>query len=100
MFSSVGLTPSTLIIFTKSSIPEKDIYPIAFSFPSTVDFIFPDPSPICASLVNSEASNPTISSNAPLVPEPSSLDTTTIGASFPPTSFQLVIFPVYISFFR
>ena len=30
--------------------------------------------------------------------EPSSLDTTTISASFPPTSFQLVILPVYISF--
>ncbi len=38
----------------------------------------------------------TISSNAPLVPEPSSLDTTMMVASSPPTSFQLVISPVNI----
>ena len=33
------------------------------------------------------------SSKAPLVPEPASRPTTTIGASFPPTSFQLVTVP-------
>ena len=37
------------------------------------------------------------SSNALLVPEPDSRPTTTIGASLPPTSFQLVTFPSYIS---
>ena len=97
-FSTVNSTPSIVNAFTLSSTYPKEMYPIEFSFPSTIDFIFPEPSLIWASLVNSSDSKPTFSWNPSRVPEPSSLDTTTIGASLPPTSFQLVIFPVYMSF--
>ena len=91
IFSSVGSAPSNFTAFTVSSNTSRETYPME----PGVDATFAITAPVLSnSLLYLHASSSfNSSSKAPLVPEPASRPTTTIGASFPPTSFQLVTEP-------
>ena len=87
MFSSVASAPSIFTAFTLSPRDPSETYPIAYSLPATVDIITSVLFVILASSVvwstlfpfSSFCSIPKSSINAPLVPDPSSLETTVIS---------------------
>lgn len=91
-FAAVGSIPLTFIDDIASSTYSNETNPMAFSLVETVVLTSPFPLDIIASFTSSSSLYSTPSSNAVLVPEPASLETTTIGALLPPTSLQLVIF--------
>src|SRR5699024_12692912 len=84
MFSAVASAPSIDTAFTRdSSRDPRDMYPIAYSFSDTVVIITDVLFVTCASIVvlslSSSSTTPNSSVKAPLVPEPSSRDTTVIA---------------------
>ena len=91
MFSSVGSAlPASQPLLCRPVHPGKHS-----QMAPGVEATFAITAPVLSSsllyLHTSSSSNS--SSKALLVPEPDSRPTTTMGASFPPASFQLVIFP-------
>ena len=108
MFSSVGSAPSTFNAFTVSFKEPSETYPIAYSLSATVDNITDVlfvmlASSVVLSTFSPEASFSSIPNNsikAPLVPEPSSLETTEISfaasnsvSAFPSVLSELPEFP-------
>ena len=87
MFCAVGSTPSTFNAFTVSFKEPVEEYPIAYSSPETVVIMISVLLEMIASAVvlsvllpsASFSSTPVSSTKAPLVPEPSSRETTLIG---------------------
>src|SRR5699024_1397031 len=107
MFSAVASAPSIDTAFTRdSSRDPRDMYPIAYSFSDTVVIITDVLFVTCASIVvislSSSSTTPNSSVKAPLVPEPSSRDTTVIAlaasqsepdASLPPCAASSELLP-------
>ena len=94
ILSTVASTPSTLTAFTESSREASEMYPMAFLFPATVvttTEVLCEISAFGVVLSTSSTMIPISSVKAPLVPEPSSLETTVIG--FPPSPSPSVLLP-------
>ena len=85
--SVVASTPSTLTAFTSFEREPSETYPIAAGFPATVVSITDVEFVISALTVvislSSSSTTPISSTNAPLVPEPSSREITDIGPVVP-----------------
>ena len=112
-FSADASTPPIFTALTVSFNAPRDVYPIAYSFPATCVIITDVLFVILASAVvistfspSFSSSTPKSSTNAPLVPEPSSLDTTEIFPAsshpeapslFPPSAASLSLLPHPVS---